>query len=113
MIFLFSVIVPVIKGTLVTYIFFCKNKPRRHNIFEFIKAIGKWSMCDIFIVAIFLAYLSTGASQTQSEKNITVLGHSLKVDVWAGMHADLQIGFWCFLAYCLLSLIALQLYEDF
>jgi paraquat-inducible protein A len=113
MIFLFSVIVPLVKGALVTYIFFCKKKSRRHNIFEFIKAIGKWSMCDIFIVAIFLAYLSTGATQTENVKNITILGHAMKVDVMAGMHAHLQVGFWCFLAYCLLSLLALQLYEDF
>jgi paraquat-inducible protein A len=113
MIFLFSIMVPIIKGALVTYIFFCKKKSRRHNIFEFIKAIGKWSMCDVFIVAIFLSYLSTGASQTQNVKNITILGYSMKVDVMAGMHAQLQIGFWCFLGYCMLSLIALQLYEDF
>src|ERR1700738_3560735 len=47
MIFLFSVIVPVIKGLLVTFIFFSKSSELRRKIFVFIKSIGKWSMCDV------------------------------------------------------------------
>ncbi len=113
MIFLFSVIVPITKGILLSYTFFTKNSVRRKNIFLFIKAIGKWSMCDVFIVAILLAYLSTGASKTENVKNFVIMGHSINVDVFAGMHAQLHIGFWCFLTYCLLSLIALQLYESY
>lgn len=111
MIFLFSVIIPVIKGILVTYCFFSKSTQKRRKVYEFVKAIGKWSMCDVYIVAIFLAYLSTGATQTENTKNITMMGYNINVDVLTGMHAQLQIGFWCFLAYCLLSLTALQLYE--
>lgn len=113
MIFLFSIIVPVTKGVLLTYSFFSRNSTRRKNIFYFIKAIGKWSMCDVFIVAVLLAYLSTGASKTANVKNMTVMGYSVKVDVFAGMHAQLHVGFWCFLTYCLLSLIALQLYDPY
>jgi paraquat-inducible protein A len=113
MIFLFSVIVPIIKGLLVTCMFFSKNSAIRTRIFVFVKSIGKWSMCDVFIVAIFLAYLSTGATDAESVKNITMMGYSINVDVLTGMHAHLQIGFWCFLTYCLLSLLALQLYEAY
>ncbi|MES2219321.1 MAG: paraquat-inducible protein A [Pseudomonadota bacterium] len=111
MIFLFSVIVPTLKGGLLTYIFFHKSVERRTRIFSFIKAIGKWSMCDVFIVAVLLSYLSTGATQTENTKNVMFMGHSVSVDVVAGMHAQLHVGFWCFLTYCLLSLLALQLYE--
>jgi paraquat-inducible protein A len=113
MIFLFSVIVPTIKSVLVSYIFFDKSKPRRTKIYNFIKAIGKWSMCDVFIVAILLAYLSTGAAQTDNHKDVMFMGHSVSVDVMAGMQAHLLSGFWCFLTYCLLSLLALQLYEPY
>jgi paraquat-inducible protein A len=49
MILLFSVIIPFIKGGLVTYIFFTKDINRRKKIFEFIKAIGKWSMCLLWL----------------------------------------------------------------
>lgn len=111
MIFLFSVLIPFIKGSLLTYLFFKRHTKTREKIFNFIKSIGKWSMCDVFIVAIYLAYLSTGATQTESTKNITMMGQSINVDILAGMHAHLQIGFWCFLSYCLLSLAALQLYK--
>ena len=113
MIFLFSVIVPLLKGSLVTYLFFNKNPDTRKKIFAFIRSIGKWSMCDVFIVAIFLSYLSTGATQTENVKNITMMGHTVNVDVLAGMQAHLQIGFWFFLTYCLVSLLAMQLYEPY
>jgi hypothetical protein len=113
MIFLFSIVIPLTKGTLLSYIFFTKNDARRRSIFSFIKAIGKWSMCDVFIVAIFLAYLSTGASKTENVKSMVVMGHSMSVDVLAGMHAHLHVGFWCFLTYCLLTLLALQLYDPY
>jgi paraquat-inducible protein A len=113
MIFLFSVIVPLIKGSLLTVIFFNKHSETRKKVFAFIKSIGKWSMCDVYIVAIFLAYLSTGATQTENAKTVTMLGYAINVDVLAGMQAHLQIGFWCFLTYCFLSLLALQLYEPY
>lgn len=113
MIFLFSVIIPVGKTILLTYIYFCNKSETRRKIFSFIKSIGKWSMCDVYIAAIFLAYLSTGATRIENTKNVTMMGFNIHVDVFAGMHAQLQIGYWCFVAYCLLSLLALQLYEPY
>lgn len=113
MIFLFSIIVPFVKGILLLYNFFSGRAQHRKQIYAVIKSIGKWSMCDVFIVAIFLSYLSTGATQTSSEKSVNMMGYNVDVHVLAGMQAQLHIGFWCFLTYCLLSLIALQIYEDF
>jgi len=113
MIFLFSVAVPVTKGLLLTYVFFNNDSQKRQRVFRFMKSIGKWSMCDVFIVAIFLSYLSTGAAKTSHLKNMVMMGYSVNVNVQTGMHAQLQIGFWCFLSYCLLSLLALQLYEPY
>jgi paraquat-inducible protein A len=113
MIFLFSVIVPLVKSISITYAFFSKSSVRRNKVFNFIKAIGKWSMCDVFVVSILLAYLSTGASQTNNAKDVSFMGHSIHVDVMVGMHAHLQVGFWCFVTYCLVSLLALQLYEPY
>ena len=113
MIFLFSVIVPLIKETLIVFIFFNRNKQTRKKVYVFMEAIGKWSMCDVFIVAILLTYLSTGATQSENMKHVSMMGYQVNVDVLTGMHAQLQIGFWCFLTYCLLSLIALQLYEPY
>lgn len=113
MIFLFSVIVPVVKGSLVTYVFFSQNSQKRKKVFAFIKSIGKWSMCDVFIVAVFLSYLSTGATKTRNVENLMMMGYPVHVNLQTGMHAHLQFGFWCFLSYCLLSLLALQLYDPY
>ncbi len=113
MIFLFSVVVPFTKSFLVTYLFFHKSAKTRQQILAFIKSIGKWSMCDVFIVAVLLCYLSTGAASSETTKNIAVMGQPINVDILTSMHANLHTGFWCFLTYCLLSLIALQLYEAY
>lgn len=113
MILLFSVLVPLIKEILIVYIFFCKSEKVRKSIMVFIKSIGKWSMCDVFIVSVLLAYLSTGSTQTQNVKNISMMGFNVNVDVLAGMHAHLEMGYWFFVTYCLLSLLALQLYDPY
>jgi len=111
MIFLFSIIVPVIKALLLTFVFFTPNPTLKRNIFEFVKTIAKWSMCDVFIVAILLAYLSTGSHTHVESHQVSVFIFSIDVNVAVKMKAQLEIGFYCFLTYCLLSLIALQLYK--
>ncbi len=113
MIFLFSVIIPVGKGSLLTCIFFTKNAETRRKIFDFIKSIGKWSMCDVFITAVFLTFLSTDALGSHSNSTTTLMNFQINMDVLVNMQAHLQTGFWCFLTYCILSLCALQLYESF
>lgn len=113
MIFLFSVIVPVAKGLALIYIILHKNPVIRKKIFRIIKSIGKWSMCDVFITAIFLVYLSIGAGESHKFSHVTIMGYTLPFKVLVTMKAHLEIGFWCFFTYCLLSLLALQLYEDY
>ncbi len=109
-IFICSVIIPVVKGLGLGFIFFSRNYHVKKKIFNFIKAIAKWSMNDVFIVAIFLAYLSAGT--TIHELSTTALmGKPLEIDVLFNMTAHLEMGFWCFLTYCLMSLLALQLYS--
>ena len=111
MIFSFSILIPVSKNILLIYIWFCKNQITRAKIFTFIRTTGKWSMCDVFIVAIFLAYLSTGSNHGEESKEISIMGYTA-AKVMPHVVAELKIGFWCFLTYCLMSLASLQLYDD-
>ncbi len=111
MIFIFSVIVPVIKGIMLTYVYLTKNQRLKKKFYEMIQSIAKWSMCDVFIVAIFLAYLSTGARTHEESHQVSVFIFSIDLNVLVKMKAHLEIGFYCFLSYCLLSLAALQLYQ--
>lgn len=113
MIFLFSVIVPATKGLALIYVILHKNRVTREKIFGVIKAIGKWSMCDVFITATLLVYLSIGAGGSHNFSHVSIMGYTLPLNVIVEMQAQLQTGFWCFLTYCLLSLLALQLYESY
>lgn len=112
MIFLFSVIVPATKGLMLMYVMLTKNQKVRKTMFSLVKALGKWSMCDVFVVAIFLSYLSTGSRSSGSEHETSILGIPIDISIIVDMTAKLEMGFYCFLTYCLLSLIALQIYDE-
>jgi uncharacterized paraquat-inducible protein A len=58
-------------------------------------AISKWSMADVFVIAIFIAYLA--GNGIQESRGL--------VD----FQATLGIGFWYFLGYCLVSILGTQL----
>ncbi len=89
LILFFSVMVPIIKALILIMVLFVKDFGARKQWFNFVKAIGKWSMADVFVVGVFLAFLGT-----RSNENI---------------NAALHPGFYYFLAYCLISLLAIQL----
>ncbi len=112
MIFLFSVIVPATKGLMLMYVMLTKNQKVRKTMFSLVKALGKWSMCDVFVVAIFLSYLSTGSRSSGSNHETSILGIPIDISIIVDMTAKLEMGFYCFLTYCLLSLIALQIYDE-
>lgn len=88
LILLFSVIVPIIKAILLLIVLFTKNLTSRKNLYQFVRAIGKWSMADVFVVGVFLAFLATQSND--------------------GFHAEIHQGFYYFLAYCLISLVSIQ-----
>jgi paraquat-inducible protein A len=89
LILVFSVGVPVAKGLALLYVLAFRNAPGRLRVFRFVGAIGKWSMADVFVMGIFLAFLGAGAAN--------------------GVTAQLHEGFWFFLGYCILSVASGQL----
>lgn len=111
MIFLFSIVVPIVKAILFSYVLL-STRPIRKKIFSFIKSISKWAMCDVFVVATFLAYLSSSASNRHSTREMTLNDTSIDVDIFLNTTAQLGVGFYCFLAYCLLALTSFQLYDE-
>lgn len=112
MIFLFSVIIPATKGLMLVYVMLTNNLKMRKAIFSVVKALGKWSMCDVFVVAIFLSYLSTGSRSSGGNHETTILGIPIDINILLDMTAKLEIGFYCFLTYCLLSLVAIQIFDE-
>ncbi len=108
LILLFSAIIPVVKGLLLLIVLFNKNYKVESALYNFVKTIGKWSMADVFVVAIFLGYLAMKDQVQQVYKEVSVM--TMKMDVHIDLVSDAFIGegFWYFLTYCLMSLTALH-----
>ena len=88
-ILLFTIITPILKTILLLIISFGEKLHLSSKRIKFLSAIGKWSMLDVFVVAIVVTYFSMKSSgQTD---------------------ANLQIGVYYFSIYVILSMICTYL----
>jgi paraquat-inducible protein A len=101
LILLFSVIVPLGKAALVAWAVFMIDAARRRRTLGFVQSIAKWSMADVFVVALFIAYLAAHATQTPP-------GDAAAVPPLIAFTAHFGAGFYWFAAYCLFSLASQQ-----
>jgi len=99
LILLFSVVVPFVKTALVGWAMFAADEARRRRTLAFVEAIAKWSMADVFVVALFITYLAAVASQTAPAAGPPLLA----------FRAEFGAGFYWFAAYCVFSLASQQL----
>ena len=88
LILLFSVIVPFAKGICLLVVLALKDQAKRLKIHKFIDTISKWSMADVFLVGVYVAYLSAKATDN--------------------LDATIHEGFYFFTAYCLVSISSLH-----
>jgi hypothetical protein len=96
LILLFSIIVPFTKSILVSWAVLQSNVERRRGTLFFVETIAKWSMADVFAVAVMITYLAAQASQSASGTAIVVF------------QASFGTGFYWFTGYCLTSLFVQQ-----
>ena len=99
LILLFSVVVPFVKTALVGWAMFVADEARRRRTLGFVEAIAKWSMADVFVVALFITYLAAMASQTTPAQGASLVAFK----------AEFGPGFYWFAAYCVFSLASQQL----
>ena len=85
----FSVIVPLLKTALVGVTWWSHDHHLSRRGLNLSHHIGKWSMADVFVVAILVAYFAN------SGEDLT--------------EAEVQVGLLFFAAYVLLSLLGTQL----
>jgi uncharacterized paraquat-inducible protein A len=109
LIFAFSVCIPLLKTVLVCFAYFTKSLQVEKKLIKFVGAIGKWSMADVFVIAIFLAIMSTNHADTNSLEQLSVFGFKIALDISTQTLSAAGEGFYYFTAYCLLSLIGTQL----
>jgi hypothetical protein len=109
LILLFSVIVPMVKTGLVSVAYFQPGSRIESRLLSFVAKIGKWSMADVFVIAIFLAILSTNHAETTESHEFSVIGFKMGLDVSTQTLSNVGQGFYFFTAYCLLSLLGTHL----
>lgn len=109
LIFFFSVCIPLLKTSLVSLAYFLKCQHKEKKILGFIAAIGKWSMADVFVVAIFLAILSTNHAETANSHQFSVFGLKMAIDISTQTLSAAGQGFYFFSGYCLVSLFGTHL----
>ena len=95
LVLLFSVVVPVVKGILILVASLGASLRWRGYAMATANAIGKWSMADVFVIAVIIALLAANASEGA--------GGLVAFDARFGD------GFYYFLAYCVLSIASAQL----
>jgi len=88
LILLFSILVPVLKALLLGMVLFTRDPVVRTRLGGFVRSISKWSMADVFVVGVFIAFMAANALDN--------------LDAQAG------IGLYFFAAYCLVSNLAFQ-----
>lgn len=63
-IFLASILIPLLKLLILFYLAFAANSGRHSEfkvkLYKFVEAIGRWSMLDIFLLAVLVAILKLG-----------------------------------------------------
>ena len=88
LIFLFGIIVPLLKAFGMAIVVAFPSWPRRKNWLRFVKRISKWAMADVFAVSLVLALLVVKSN-----------------DIFTG---SLQSGFYWFAGYVIVSTAAAQ-----
>jgi len=84
-ILLFSVLIPVLKVLSLLFISIFVESKFAMSIVKFFKIIGKWSMVDVFVVAVFLVYLTSNNADVS--------------------RAEIEVGLYFFLAYVIVSML--------
>ncbi|MBE0376772.1 MULTISPECIES: paraquat-inducible protein A [Pseudoalteromonas] len=91
----FSIVIPTLKLLMqLLYIFLPVNK-FKHMLGQVIQGVTKWSMVDVFVIALIVVYLAGNADGQMGEL--------------INMHAELGVGFWYFTGYCLFAIAASSL----
>jgi hypothetical protein len=88
--------------------YYIENKEIRSTKFVsfFVFRSGKWSMADVMVIAIFMAYIGFSGILTEQLTQLENLSPSL--DIISTNESNLRTGFYLFSGYVLLSLMISQ-----
>lgn len=100
----FSIFFPFVKMVSSLVYYYDLKGLRKHVMIRyFVLKSGKWSMADVLVVAIFMAYIGFNGIITSQFGNLSTVGQDLVILTTNG--TSLQPGYYLFLLYTLLALI--------
>ena len=85
LIFIFTILTPIMKSMVMALILFSRQLHFSRRLIHWLQVIGKWSMLDVFVIAVLLTYFSTKAG--------------------GATDATLQIGVYYFIGYVVASML--------
>ena len=103
LIFIFSVLFPLSKLVSSICLVSSPNLKSNRIIYFLVNKTGKWSMADVLVVAIFMSYIGFSGILTEQLNQLENL--SSKMDILTTNKSSLQIGFFAFTSFALLSLL--------
>jgi hypothetical protein len=104
LVILFSVFFPVFKLVASISYLFIKKTRNKLAIKTLVFKIGKWSMADVFVVAIFMSFL--GFRGILSDQMGSIEGISEEINMITTHQSNLLLAFYAFLAFVMISVLA-------
>lgn len=95
LVMLFSIVIPALKLSVMLLLQFSVSKKAELHLNRFIGLISKWSMADVFVVALLVSFMAGNASAGMGELLRTT--------------ANFEVGFYYFTAYCIFSIFSTYL----
>ena len=103
LVLMFSVLFPVFK-LCSSLIYMLVERAKKNRFIRFmVFRTGKWSMADVMVVAIFMSYIGFSGILTEQLKQLENLSEDL--DILTTNNSSLQLGFYLFTSFVLLSLL--------
>ncbi|HAC16427.1 MAG TPA: hypothetical protein DCE78_10860 [Bacteroidetes bacterium] len=103
LVLVFSVIFPLSKLTS-SVLFIYSDRLRKNSVVRFlIFKTAKWTMADVMVVAIFMAYIGFSGIISEQLKDLETI--VTQVDMLTTNGSSLQIGFFLFTGFAFLSLL--------
>lgn len=103
LVFVFSVLFPFSKLLASAAVVIAPRLEKNRALDFLIHKTGKWSMADVMVVAIFMAYIGFSGILTEQLGQLEHI--STKIDMLTTNRSSLQTGFYAFTAFAVLSLI--------
>jgi len=108
---MFSIIFPMLKLIATSIYFNSKNKISNNRVINFFALKStKWSMADVFVVSIFMAYLGLDGIMNNELKHFESKSEPMNIITTNATH--LEIGFFLFLGFVLTSFVLSTLVEN-